>query len=87
MKVRRNYTLALDHYRQTLVIAQELEDQGSTIELLKAMGSISAEIGDFEGAMVYLQFARQQYEELGLHDQILALDQIIEMLRNDQRQV
>ena len=79
--------MALDHYRQTLVIAQELDDQGSAIELLKAMGSISAEIGDPEGAMVYLQFARQQYEALGLHDQSLALDQIIEMLRNDQRQV
>jgi tetratricopeptide (TPR) repeat protein len=78
----RNYTMALDYYRQTLIIAQELGDQSSIVELIKAMGGISAEIGDQEGAVVYFQIARQQYDALNLPEQVSELDEIIKLLQD-----
>ena len=62
------YGLALDAYRDTLVMAQELDDKVGEGDLLTSMGNVYGNMGDYDQAINHFTAALQIFGSLGLED-------------------
>jgi tetratricopeptide (TPR) repeat protein len=57
------------HYEQTLELAQSLGDAHSEVELLRVLGAMCAEEGDYDAAAAYLERAQAHYQQVGAVEQ------------------
>jgi tetratricopeptide (TPR) repeat protein len=57
------------HYEQTLELAQSLGDAHSEVELLRVLGAMCAEEGDYDAAAAYLENAQTHYQQAGAVEQ------------------
>jgi class 3 adenylate cyclase len=53
-RIKKNYVLALDHYKRALVNFEDVEDLGLIGHAMTQMGSIYGEIGDMPSSIKYL---------------------------------
>jgi tetratricopeptide (TPR) repeat protein len=64
------YGLALDAYRDTLTLAQELGDKVGEGDLLTSLGNVFGNMGDYEQAIQHFTAAYQLFEAIGLSDRL-----------------
>jgi tetratricopeptide (TPR) repeat protein len=62
------YGLALDAYRDTLAMAQELDDKVGEGDLLTSIGNVYGNMGDYDQAINHFTAALQIFGALGLED-------------------
>jgi tetratricopeptide (TPR) repeat protein len=80
------YGLALDAYRDTLMLAQELGDKVGEGDLLTSMGNVYGNMGDYDQAINHFTAAMQIFDELGLKDRVEYLNNNLTMAQNYRRQ-
>jgi tetratricopeptide (TPR) repeat protein len=64
------YGLALDAYRDTLAMAQELGDRVGEGDLLTSLGNVYGNMGDYDQAVNHFTAAYQLFESIGLIDRL-----------------
>lgn len=75
------FDLALDAYRNTLVMARELGDQSAEAELLSSLGNVLGNMGDYPGAIEHFTAAHDLFKRLGLRDRLPHLQHNLELAR------
>lgn len=73
------FDLALDAYRDTLALAQELGDQFAVAELLSSIGNTLGNLGDYDQAIQHFSAAYHLFQDLGLHDRLEHLQNSIDL--------
>jgi tetratricopeptide (TPR) repeat protein len=69
LKQRESYLdLSLEHYQQALMFARYMNDRRSEAELLRNIGTIYAEVTNYEQAIAHLNEAMQRYAEANMPD-------------------
>jgi tetratricopeptide (TPR) repeat protein len=64
------YGLALDAYRDTLIMAQELDDRVGEGDLLASMGNVYGNMGDYDQAINHFTAALDIFGALGVQERI-----------------
>jgi tetratricopeptide (TPR) repeat protein len=72
-----SYALALEHYRESALLAHELNDFQSQAELAKTMGRILYELGYRDEARRYWLAAANIFTQLNLPDKLRELEQLL----------
>lgn len=78
-EARMCFDLALDAYRNTLNMAQELGDQPAEAELLSSLGNVLGNMGDYAAAIEHFSAARDLFARLGLRDRVPHLQHNIQL--------
>jgi tetratricopeptide (TPR) repeat protein len=73
------YGLAADAYRETLTLAQELNDYAAQAELLSSLGNVFGNMGNYEQALVNFRDAHRLFTRLGLRDRLPHLEHNINL--------
>ena len=85
-----NYSIqALDYYRKTLEIAQELGDPLSQGELLRSMGHVLVNIDLVQESIEHLKLSRDLFKQLGDADKVREAEEsllvVLEYKHNTQK--
>lgn len=70
---------AYRYYQQTLTIARELGDRISEAGLLRGLGNVYGNLGQYDEAIAQYNAAMQLFTELGLRDQLPPIQRSIEL--------
>lgn len=76
------YGLALDAYRDTLLMAQELNDKVGEGDLLTSMGNVYGNMGDYDQAINHFTAALQIFDALGLQDRVEYIHSNLSLAQN-----
>lgn len=82
-----HFTAALDYYGKAMELMRELGDKASEAEVIRSIGNVLADAGQYDDAAHYLEVAQQIFEALGLRRQAKAnkttLKRLIEFLEQN----
>jgi tetratricopeptide (TPR) repeat protein len=76
------YGLALDAYRDTLALAQELGDKVGEGDLLTSLGNVYGNMGEYDQAINHFTAAYQVFEGIGLQDRLDYLQNNLNLAHN-----
>ncbi|MCB9450476.1 MAG: tetratricopeptide repeat protein [Anaerolineaceae bacterium] len=80
------YGLAADAYKETLGMAQELNDLPAQAELLGSLGNVYGNTGDYNQALAYFYDAQRLFSQLGMSDRLPHLQANIDLAEDYRRQ-
>ncbi len=73
------FDLALDAYRDTVVMAQELGDKVGEGDLLISIGNVYGNMGKYDEAIYHFTAAYQLFESLGMQDRLTYLQNNLDL--------
>ena len=83
-----HFSTALDYYGKAMNLMRAIGDQASEAEVIRSIGDVLADAGQYDDAKQYLDVAQQMFSALGLTQQATAskttLKRLIEFLEQDQ---
>lgn len=64
-----HFSSALNYYQRTLALARQLDDRAGEAELLRSIGNVLANMGQYDQSIEYLELAAEIFQAMGLSQQ------------------